>query len=63
MIVSGQMLFDWLGRKHAEPKAVEAARVMEQAVERVIREKKALTGDLGGKATTRQMGDAIAAAV
>jgi len=32
-------------------------------VERVIREKKALTGDLGGKATTRQMGDAIAAAV
>jgi 3-isopropylmalate dehydrogenase len=63
MIVSGQMLLDWLGRKHAEPKAVEAARLMEQAVERVIRERIALTGDLGGKAGTRAMGDAIAAAV
>ncbi len=63
MIVSGQMLMDWLGRKHAEPKAVEAARLMGQAVERVIRERTALTGDLGGKATTRAMGDAIAAAV
>ena len=63
MIVSGQMLMEWLGRKHAEPKAVEAARLMDQAVERVIRERKALTGDLGGKASTSAMGDAIAAAV
>ena len=63
MIISGQMLMDWLGRKHAEPKAVDAARLMEQAVERVIRERIALTWDLGGKATTRTMGDAIAAAV
>ena len=63
MIVSGQMLLDWLGRKHAEPKAVEAARLMGEAVERVIRERVALTGDLGGKATTRAMGDAVAAAV
>ena len=63
MIVSGQMLMDWLGRKHAEPKSVEAARLMGQAVERVIRERIALTGDLGGKAATRAMGDAIAAAV
>ena len=63
MIVSGQMLMDWLGRKHAEPKAVQAARLMEQAIERVIRERIALTGDLGGKATTSAMGDAIAAAV
>lgn len=63
MIVSGQMLMDWLGRKHAEPKAVEAARLMGQAVERVIGERIALTGDLGGKAGTRAMGDAIAAVV
>jgi len=63
MIISGQMLMDWLGRKHAVPKAVEAARLMEQAVERVIRGRTALTPDLGGKAKTREMGDAIVAAV
>jgi 3-isopropylmalate dehydrogenase len=63
MIVSGQMLLEWLGRKHDEPKAVEAARLMDKAIDRVIRERIALTGDLGGKATTSAMGDAIAAAV
>jgi 3-isopropylmalate dehydrogenase len=63
MIISGQMLLDWLGRKHAEPKSVEAARLIEQATERVIRERTALTPDLGGQATTSAMGDAIATAV
>jgi 3-isopropylmalate dehydrogenase len=63
MIMSGQMLMEWLGHKHGEPRAVEAARLMERAVEQVIREAKTLTPDLGGKATTSQMGDAIAAAV
>jgi 3-isopropylmalate dehydrogenase len=61
MIMSGQMLYAWLGHKHNEPKAVEAADLMERAVEAVIREGKVLTGDLGGKASTREMGDAIAA--
>jgi 3-isopropylmalate dehydrogenase len=63
MIISGQMLLAWLGHKHAQPKAVEAAAVIERAVERVIREKRAVTPDLGGKASTRDMGEAIAAAV
>jgi len=63
MIMSGQMLLAWLGHRHGVPKAVEAAAVMERAVERVIREAKALTPDLGGKASTRGMGDAIATAV
>ncbi len=63
MIVSGQMLFEWLGRKHYEPKAIAAAQIMERAVEQVIRERKAITGDLGGKATTSEMGSAIAAAI
>jgi 3-isopropylmalate dehydrogenase len=63
MIMSGQMLMEWLGRKHGQPKAVQAAGVMERAMDRVIAERKALTPDLGGQATTSQMGDAVAAAI
>jgi len=63
MITSGQMLMAWLGRKHNEPKAVTAAELMKKAIDKVVTEGKTLTGDLGGTASTRQMGDAIAAAV
>ena len=63
MITSGQMLLGWLGRKHNEPKAVAAANFMQAAIDRVIVEAKHLTKDLGGNASTQQMGDAIAAAV
>jgi 3-isopropylmalate dehydrogenase len=63
MIISGQMLFAWLGHKHGQPRAVEASAVIERAVERVIREKRAVTPDLGGTASTQAMGEAIAAAI
>jgi 3-isopropylmalate dehydrogenase len=63
MIMSGQMLFDWLGRKRNEPKATEAAKRIDAAVEKIVAEGKSLTPDLDGKASTSQMGDAIAAAV
>jgi len=63
MITSGQMLLGWLGRKHNEPKATQAAALIEQAIARVIEEGKHLTIDLGGEASTTQMGDAIAAMV
>jgi 3-isopropylmalate dehydrogenase len=63
MIMSGQMLLDWLARKHKEPKATAAAQRIHAAVEKVIAEGKHLTGDLGGKAKTQEMGDAIAAEV
>ncbi|MDB5862438.1 MAG: isocitrate/isopropylmalate dehydrogenase [Betaproteobacteria bacterium] len=63
MIMSGRMLFEWLGRKRNEPKALEAARRIERAVEQVIADGKDLTPDLGGKGGTREMGDAIVAAL
>ena len=63
MIMSGQMLLEWLGRKRGEQKASEAAQRIEAAVERVIAEGKNLTPDLGGAAGTREMGDAIVAAL
>ena len=63
MIMSGQMLFEWLGRKRNEPKATAAARLIDAAVDKVIAEAKHLTGDLGGKASTTEMGDAIVRAL
>jgi len=63
MIMSGQMLLAWLGRKRNEPKAVDAAQRIQNAVEKVVAEARHLTADLGGKASTQEMGDAIAEAV
>ena len=63
MIMSGQMLYAWLGHKHGEPKAVEAAALIERAMESVIKEGKILTRDLGGAASTSEMGDAVAARI
>ena len=63
MIVSGQMLLAWLGRKRGEPKATAAAGRIHAAVNTVIAAGKHLTRDLGGQAGTTEMGDAIAAAV
>ncbi len=63
MIVSAQMLLAFLGRKHNEPKATAAAGIMQAAIDKVVTEAKHLTPDLGGKASTQDMGNAIAAAV
>ena len=63
MIMSGQMLLAWLGRKHGEPKALAAAEQIRRAVDQVVMRGKCLTRDLGGTASTMEMGDAIAAAV
>ena len=63
MIMSGQMLLAWLGHKHGAVKAVEAAWVIERAMDTVITQRKALTRDLGGTASTIEMGNAVAAAI
>ena len=63
MIMSGQMLLAWLGRKRNEPKARAAADRIQAAVKTVIAGRKHLTRDLNGQSSTADMGDAIAAAV
>jgi 3-isopropylmalate dehydrogenase len=63
MIMSGKMLLEWLGRKRSDASATAAARLIDDAMERVIAEGKHLTGDLGGKAKTTEMGDAVVAAL
>lgn len=63
MIMSSAMLLDWLGRTRGEQRAVDAAKHIDAAVDRVIAEAKSLTTDLGGSASTTAMGEAIAAAI
>jgi 3-isopropylmalate dehydrogenase len=63
MIMSGKMLIEWLGRKRGEEKATQAAKKIDAAMDKVIAEATHLTPDLGGKASTTEMGSAVAAAV
>jgi len=63
MIMSGQMLLAWLARKNGDQSAAAAADRIATAVAQTIADGRHLTPDLGGRATTMQMGDAIAAAV
>lgn len=55
-IGSGAMMLEHLGEK-------KAARALEQAIETVVANRELHTPDLGGKASTRAVGEAIAAEV
>ncbi|MBC7778721.1 MAG: isocitrate/isopropylmalate dehydrogenase family protein [Proteobacteria bacterium] len=59
MIVSGAMLLEWLGRKRGLRAATDASILIADSIGRVMAERHALTADLGGSATTAQMGDAV----
>jgi 3-isopropylmalate dehydrogenase len=63
MIMSGKMLLEWLGRTRNAPQATAAAALIDAAMDKVIAEARCLTGDLGGKASTAEMGDAVVAAL
>ncbi|HYC48722.1 MAG TPA: isocitrate/isopropylmalate family dehydrogenase [Burkholderiales bacterium] len=63
MIMSGKMLFEWLGRKKKESKATLAAKFIDRGMDMTIADARHLTADLGGKASTTQMGDAVVEAV
>jgi tartrate dehydrogenase/decarboxylase/D-malate dehydrogenase len=56
MIWSGAMMLDWLGEKPAASRIVAALRA-------VAAEGRVLTPDLGGRATTVEVGDAVAARI
>ncbi len=62
MVLATQMMLEWLGRRKKDKALQQAAVVVEQAVESVLREGKTLTYDLGGGATCSEMGTAIAKA-
>ena len=59
-ILSAAMMFEWLGERHGDEEASLVGAKIHQAVELVLAERKYRTPDLGGKDTTRAVGDAIA---
>jgi len=59
MILASKMMLDWLGEQHNDPKCLAVAKAVEDAVVKTLR-KGITVPDLGGNATTIEMGEAIA---
>lgn len=62
-ILSAAMMLDWLGQTRNDPAAASAGERIERAVMRILADGQALTPDLGGRAGTRAVGEAVAAAL
>ena len=56
-------MLDWLGERDGDNEAIRAAKKIESAVAAVLRTGKLLTPDLGGSATTVEVGDAVLKAI
>lgn len=63
MILSAAMMLRWLGERHRDPAATTAGDRIEAAASRVLAAGRPRTPDLGGAATTPQVGDAVIAAL
>jgi 3-isopropylmalate dehydrogenase len=62
-ILSAGMMLDWLGNRHTDQAAVNAAVVVEQAVARVLNGGAIRTPDIGGTSSTIQVAEAVAYAI
>ena len=62
-ILSAGMMLDWLGRRHQHAGLRTAAQRIDAAVSRMLGEGKVMPVDQGGRATTEEIGAAIAQAV
>jgi 3-isopropylmalate dehydrogenase len=58
-ILSAAMMLDWLGERNEDTDLSMAGRRIESAVAEILRQGKVMTPDLGGTATTAQVGDAV----
>lgn len=63
MILSTSMMLHWLAERHHDHSAVQAANLIEQAVRQVLHERRVITRDLGGTASTSDAARAVAAAI
>lgn len=59
MILCTAWMLKWLGEKYNNSRYIKAGEAIEKAVEKVLKEKRKLTPDLGGNATTLEMAEEI----
>ncbi len=62
-VLAGALLLRHLGETSTDARATQAAQAIEAAVGAVLRRGAVRTPDLGGRSTTREVGDAICAAL
>ncbi len=62
MILAAKMMLNWLGERYSDPKCLETATAIEEAVVKTLRAHNTVP-DLGGKTTTIGMAEAIATAL
>jgi 3-isopropylmalate dehydrogenase len=62
-IVSARMMLEWLADRKDDAQLRDAASAIEAAVERTLRDPRNHTADIGGKAGTKAVGDAVVAAL
>jgi len=63
LMLSVAILLDWLGARSGREEFTEASRLLDAAVEATLADSACHTGDLGGKATTREFGEAALCAI
>lgn len=59
MIMSAQMMLSWLANKKADASAIKASDDIAICVKKILDDLQFVTPDLGGNATTEEMGEAI----
>ena len=63
MFLSAAMMLDWLGKRHAQPTAIAAGKLIVQAVDEAFASGALVTCELGGNAGTKAVADAVLAAL
>ncbi|HSB69133.1 MAG TPA: isocitrate/isopropylmalate dehydrogenase family protein [Candidatus Methylomirabilis sp.] len=58
-ILSARMMLEWVGERQGDSQARQAARAIETAVEATLIDPRYHTADLGGRASTKLVGDAV----
>jgi isocitrate/isopropylmalate dehydrogenase len=63
LILSAAMLLDWRGRRDNEPRLIDAATAIQDAIDQVLRDPATRTRDIGGELGTDQFGAAVCGAI